>query len=141
MSLSDTAPVMPQQRLETVRRIYEAWSTGDFRGGADILDPHVTYVVRPDFPEFGVFVGPEGVRQYMHRLLEQWERLTVEAQELWAVGDTVVARVVQHGKGRASGIEGDDWYFQLFTFRGGRIVRLESVRHEGEALEAVRLPA
>lgn len=94
--------------------------------------------MRSDFPEWGVFHGPDGVKQYM-RLLEQWERLTVEAEDLSAIGDTVLARVVQHGKGRASGIEGDDHYFMLFTFRGGKLVRIETVRHEAEALEAVGL--
>jgi ketosteroid isomerase-like protein len=55
------------------------------------------------------------------------------------VGDTVLAEVVQHGKGRASGVEGDNQYFQLFTFRGGKIVRMESIMSEAEALEAVGL--
>jgi hypothetical protein len=50
-----------------------------------------------------------------------------------------VACVVQHGKGKVSGIEGDDSYFMLFTFHGGKIVRIESVRTEGEALEAAGL--
>jgi hypothetical protein len=55
------------------------------------------------------------------------------------VGDTVLAQVVQHAKGRASGIEGDLSYFMLFTFRGKKIVRTEVVMHYAEALEAVGL--
>ena len=43
------------------------------------------------------------------------------------------------GKGRASGIEGDHRYFQLFTFRGGKIVRMESIIGKAETLEAVGL--
>jgi hypothetical protein len=38
-----------------------------------------------------------------------------------------------------SGIEGDDHYFMLFTFRGAIIVRIDSVRDEREALEAAGL--
>ena len=56
-----------------------------------------------------------------------------------AVDGTVLAQIVQHGKGRASGIEGDNRYFQLFTFRGQKIVRMESIMDEAEALEAVGL--
>jgi uncharacterized protein len=130
---------MSQGNVEIVRGIYEAWAKGDFRARLDHLDPHVVLVIRPDFPEFGVFVGPEGVRELMHRFLEQWELLTIEAKHLEAVGDTVLARVVQHGKGSVSGIEGDIPYFQLFTFRGGKIVRMESIMSEGEALEAAGL--
>src|SRR4029450_2843381 len=115
---------MSQENVEIVGRIYDAWATGDFRAGVVHLDRHVVPVIGPDFPEFGVFVGPDGIRQYMRRFLDQWEELTIEAKELRPVRDTAIARIVQHGKGRASGIEGDVTYFQLFTFRGGRIVRM-----------------
>jgi ketosteroid isomerase-like protein len=96
-------------------------------------------VVRPDFPEFGVFTGPAGVTTFVARLLEQWERLTVEASDFEVAGDTVLASVVQHAKGRASGIEGDDPYFMLFTFRGRQIVRIETVRNRQEARSAAGL--
>ena len=130
---------MSQENVEVVRRMYEAWASGDFHAGADDLDPHVVFVVRPGIAEFGVFSGPAGVKTYMRRILESFERLTIEATHLRAVGDTVVARVFQQGKGRATGIEVDDRYFQLFTFRGGRVVRMDVVRDEAEALEAVGL--
>jgi ketosteroid isomerase-like protein len=131
---------MSQENVEIVRRIYEAWAGGDFRAGADDLDQHVVLVVRsPDFPEFGVFSGPAGVSVYVRRMLQQWERLTVEAKHIQAVGDTVLVHVVQHGKGRASGIEVDDRYFMLYTFRGDKVVRIELVRDKTDALEAAGL--
>ena len=130
---------MSQENVEIVREIYEAWSSGDFRAGADRLDQNVMFIVSPDFPEFGVFVGPEGVRQFMRRFLEQWKRITIEAKHLEAVGDTVLAHVVQHQVGRASGLAGDISTFMLFAFRGRKIVRIESVLHRAEALEAVGL--
>jgi ketosteroid isomerase-like protein len=128
---------MSQENVETVRRIYEAWANGDFSAGADDLDQHVVFVVSPDFPTFGVFLGRDGVRSYMQDFLEQWERMTVEATHIEAVGDTVLAQVVQHGKGRASGIELDLPHFMLFTFRGKKIVRIESIISKDEASEAV----
>ena len=130
---------MSQENVEIVRRIYDEWATGRFRAGIDYFDEHDVFVVRPDFPEWGVFTGPDGVRDFMQRFLEQWERLTIEAKRIESVGDTVLAHVVQRAKGRASGIEGDLFYFMLFTFRGKKIVRLENLRDEGEALEAAGL--
>ena len=130
---------MSQEIVEIVRRMYEGWATGDFRAGADDLDEHVVFIIRPDFPEFGVFHGPDGVREFMHRVLGQWERLTVEANDIRPIGDTVLVRVIQHGKGRVSGIEGDNRYFTLYTFRGRKIVRIETVMDEAEALEAAGL--
>src|SRR3954451_7446272 len=135
----NTARAMSQENVEIVRRIYEEWAIGRFGAGIDDFDQHVVFVVRPDFPEWGVFNGPDGVRDFMQSFLEQWELLTIEAKRIEAVGDTVLAHVVQHGKGRASGIEGDLTYFMLFTFRGKKIVRLENAMDEREALEAVGL--
>jgi ketosteroid isomerase-like protein len=104
---------MSRQNVEIVRELLEAWASGDFRSGSDNLDQHLVFIVPPDFPESGVFHGPEGVGEFMSRFLEQFERVTIEAKHVEAVGDTVLAHVVQHQKGRASGIEGDNSYFML----------------------------
>ena len=126
--------------MRVVRGVFDAWGRGEF--GAAILphlDEHVLYVVSPDFPEFGVFVGLDGFAEYTRRFLAQWERLTIEAQHVEAIGDTVLVRCVQWGKGRVSGIEGDTQYSMLFTFRGDKIVRIEAVMDEGEASRAAGL--
>ena len=130
---------MSQENVEAVRRIFEAWSVGDWSIGNDYLDEHAVCVVSSDFPAFGAYFGLDGIRAYWRDFLEQWERLTFEAKRIEAVGDTVLAHVVQHAKGRASGIEGDLPYFMLFTFRGKKIVRTEVVMDHAEALEAVGL--
>jgi ketosteroid isomerase-like protein len=130
---------MSQENVEIVRRIYAGWGNGDLSVGVDAFDRHLVFIVSPDFPAFGVFVGLEEIRGFMRDFLEQWEQATFEAKRLQAVGDTVLAHVVQHSKGKTSGIEGDLPYFQLFTFRGKKIVRIESMIGQREALEAVGL--
>ena len=75
----------------------------------------------------------------MRDFVEQWERVTIKAKRIEAVGDTVLAHVVQHNTGKASGVEGELEHFMLFTFRGKKIVRWESVMSEADALEAVGL--
>ena len=122
-----------------VRRIYDGWAAGDFSAGVDELDRHVTFVVSPDFPAFGVFVGLADTRDFIRDFLEQWEQTTIEQEHLQAVGDTVLAHVLQRSKGRASGVEAELRFFMLFTFRGSKIVRIETVLHEREALETVGL--
>ena len=130
---------MSRENVETVSRIFEGWASGDLRAGAEYFDEHVVFVVRPDFPEAGVAHGTAGVREYMRRFLENWERATFAAEHVQAVGETVVVRLVQRATGRASGVEGELRFFMLFTFRGGQIVRYEAVMHEHEALAAVGL--
>jgi ketosteroid isomerase-like protein len=130
---------MSQENVEIVRLIYDAWAAGDFTAGADALDEHVVFVVSPDFPAWGVFLGLDGVRNYMRDFLEQWERFTVEAEGVEDVGDTVLVRARQRMQGKTSGVEGDMPFFMLFTFRGKKIVRLESIKSERGALEAAGL--
>jgi ketosteroid isomerase-like protein len=129
---------MSQEHVEVVRRILDAWADGDFGGGVEGLDQHVLFAVSNDFPEAGVLVGPAAIGKYMRTFLENWEHYTIEATRIDSVGDTVLAHVLQHGHGR-DGLAVEVPSFVLFTFRGGRIVRLEWLRHESEALEAVGL--
>src|SRR6478736_922417 len=130
---------MSRENGEIVRGIFDAWASADWSIGNEYLDQHAVYVISSDFPAFGAYFGLDGIRAYWRDFLEQWERLTFEAKRIEAVGDTVLAHVVQHAKGRARGIEGDISYFMLFTFRGGKIMRMESIMGEAEALEAVGL--
>jgi ketosteroid isomerase-like protein len=130
---------MSKENVEIVRRIFEAWSSGDWSIGNVYLDEHAVCVVSSDFPAFGAYYGIDGIRSYWRDFLAQWEQLTFEAKDLQVVGDTVLAEALQHSKGRVSGIEGTITYFILFTFRGGRIVRMESVMSRDEALTAVGL--
>jgi ketosteroid isomerase-like protein len=139
MRLRDTARAMSEEHVEVVRRIFEAWALADWSIGNDYYDQHVVFVISPDFPAFGVYYGFDQVRAYWRDFLEQFERTTLEAERLQAAGDTVLARVVQYAKGRASGIEGDIPFFMLFTFRADKIVRVESMIEEAQALEAAGL--
>jgi ketosteroid isomerase-like protein len=125
--------------VEIVRRIFDSWSTGDFGAGLADLDPEVDFVVRPPFPEPVSTVGPGGIREYMRRFLDNWDSYAVEATALQAVGGIVLAEAVQHGEGKASGIEIRQEFFMLFTLRGGRIVRIESILQKDQALRAAGL--
>jgi ketosteroid isomerase-like protein len=130
---------MSGENVEIVRRIFDSWAKGDLRGGADHFDPQVMFIVPPPYFERGVFVGAEAISGYMRDLLKQYDRLAFEAQGLQAAGDTVLADVIQHNKGKASGVEVDNRLFMLFSFRSGKIIRFEIVPDETEALEAAGL--
>ena len=130
---------MSQEDVETVRRILDSWSTGDFGVGLADLDPGVEFVVRHPFPEAVETVGPDGIRDYMRRFLDNWETYAVEARDLQAAGDLVLADAVQRGVGKASRIEMEQEFFMLFTFRQGKIVRIESILERDRALEAAGL--
>jgi ketosteroid isomerase-like protein len=67
------------------------------------------------------------------------DRITIEADELIEAGDRVVAAVLQRGVGKESGAEVDFRYFHVWSFRGGKVVRLEVIRERREAFEVAGL--
>lgn len=129
----------PAAKLDVVRGIFEAWSRGDFRAAERLFDPHVLLILRPEFPESGVYHGPGEIASYTRGLLASWEHFSIEAEEFAAAGDSVVVGVKQRGVGRASGLVTELRYFQVFTFRNDSIIRIESIGDREEALAVVGL--
>jgi ketosteroid isomerase-like protein len=130
---------MSSERVETVRRIYEGWAKGDFRAGTELYDPEITLVQSEGFPERGSYAGIEGVSRYMRTFLEAWETITIEAEELTDAGESVIAEVMQRGVGKGSTAETDFRYFHVWTFRGDRVIRLDTIRDRADAFEAAGL--
>ena len=122
-----------------VRKVFDRWGEGDFRASVELFDPHVVLVLRPEFPDSGAYLGLEGVADYMRGFLEPWTHITIEADEFVEAGDSVLVHVIQRGVGDASGVETELRYFQLWSFRGGTVIRLESIRERDQALEAAGL--
>jgi ketosteroid isomerase-like protein len=127
---------MPEANVEAVRSVYESWSKGDFRAGVPFFDEHVVFVIRPEFPDPGTYVGPEAVAGYTRGLLEAWTLLTLEAEEIVDAGDTVIVALVQRGVGASSGTPTEFRYFHVWSFRGPKVIRLENFRERAEALAA-----
>src|SRR5215204_490673 len=93
---------MSRENVETVRRIYGEWGRGNFREGAELYDPHVLLVVRPEFglaSGEGVYCGPDEVARYMREVyLPEWEDLAIAGDEFLDAGDSVVVHVDQRGR-------------------------------------------
>jgi ketosteroid isomerase-like protein len=128
---------MSQENLEALRSVYDGYSRGDFRPGVRLLDPNVVMVVNPGFPDPGAYLGVEALAAYTRSaMLETWTDLTLAAENLVAVGDSVLVDVAQRGTGTSSGTPAAMRYFTLWSFRGGKVIRIESFRDRTEALEA-----
>jgi ketosteroid isomerase-like protein len=128
-----------REKVDVMRRIFDEWGRGNFRAGAELFDPHVVLVLRPEFPEAGVYVGPEQIATYTRDLLASWADFAMGAEGLVDAGDSVVVQVHQRGVGLTSGVETELHYFQVWTFRGEAIIRIESIGTREQALEAVGL--
>ena len=129
---------MSHENVEAVRSIYERWGAGDFSAGVELFDEEAVLTLRPEFPDAGEYSGIDAIRKYTRGLLSAWEHLTIEAEEITAVGDRVVVALRQAGVGRSSGVATELRYFQVWSFRGDRVVRIENCRERDEAVEAAR---
>ena len=129
---------MAHDNLALVRNVYERWRTGDF-GTEEAFDPLVLFVLNPEFPDAGRYLGVESMIRYTRGLLEPWSRFTIEARDLAEAGDTVVAAVTQRGTGHGSAATTEFHYYQVWTLRGGKVIRLDNFRERAEALEAAGL--
>ncbi len=135
----DTSRAMSEEHLEAIRRIYSEWGRGNFREGAELFDPQTVLVLRPPLPEAGTYQGPEEIRLYMQGFLETWDEAIIEGESFVAVGENVVVGVRQQATGTESGIPVEMRYFQVWSFRGGTVRRIESIPERTEALEAAGL--
>jgi ketosteroid isomerase-like protein len=129
---------MSADNLEAVRAVYDRWAEGDFTASLDLVDPLFLFVLGPGFPDSGTYLGVARLEEYTRGFLEPWSRIAIEAEEVTSAGDSVFAAVRQRGVGSGSGAATDFRYFQVWTFRGRKAIRLENFRDRDEALAAVR---
>jgi ketosteroid isomerase-like protein len=130
---------MSKENVEDVRGVYDRWSNGDFQASLDLFDPLALLVQRAGFPEAGTYLGVEKIVEYTRGFLEPWTRIAIEVEDMTEAGESVVAAVRQRGVGAASGATTEFRYYQVWSFRGCKVIRLENFRERSDALEAVGL--
>jgi ketosteroid isomerase-like protein len=83
--------------------------------------------------------GHSGYRDVWSKMLEAFQDVKMEPEELIDTGDRVISvtRVNAHGAG--SGVPVSMTFFQVFTFRAGLVIRQEDVQDRGEAFKAAGL--
>jgi hypothetical protein len=76
----------------------------------------------------------------MREYLKAWANFTMTAEELIEAESSVVAAVRQRAIGRESEVPSEILYWEVWTFRGRSVIRIEQFRQRSDALEAVGLP-
>ena len=133
-------PAVSEKNVEIIRRIYDGWGRGDFNEGVDLYDRYVLLVLRPEFPDPGPYLGQMAIRGYMRgQFLKDFEDATITGEEFIDAGDSVVVRIRQSASGSASGLPVEMSYYNVWTLRGGSIIRIESIMKREDALAAVGL--
>jgi ketosteroid isomerase-like protein len=128
------------RRTARVRAVYEASNRGDFELARESFHADVELVQPAELPGgAGVYRGEEGMVRAVEELLEAYEYFQMDPEEYFVSEDHVVVTVRVRGRGRASGLEVDDRYGHVFTFRGDRVARFEVFTNPEDALAAAGL--
>jgi ketosteroid isomerase-like protein len=126
---------MPEENVEVVREAYDAYSRGDYDRLEGIHDPHIVVVTLED----GVVYGNDAVLANYKRWNEAWERAETTLEEVIGQGDRVFVTVRFHGRGRGSGVEVETRFYEVYTLRDSKVLRIDEYEHRAEALEAAGL--
>ena len=129
---------MSKENVEIVRRIYDAYVSGDFETAFSFIDPDVTFDVSIR-PEGKVYRGHEGVAEALRTWTGTWEAFRMELEELIDAGDHVIGIEHQSGRGRGSGLPLAQMYFSVFTLGDGKVTRIAWFQTRAQALEAAGL--
>jgi ketosteroid isomerase-like protein len=135
---------MSRENVEIVRRVYDAIARGDTATVMAAYDPEVEWeFTRSPFGPLlkqDVYRGHDGIRAHTReRYEEAWAEVEDHLDEVIDAGSQVITVLTARGRGRISGAEVTGTHAGVWTFRGGKIVRVEWVGTRDEALEAVGL--
>jgi len=119
---------MSQANVEIVRTFLSV----DVDEALTYADPGIVWNPIEELPT----QGHDAVRASLAHWKAEWDDYEVMPQELADMGDRVLATVRLRGRGRGSGVEIDARFYDVYTLRDGRIVRMDQFTERSEALEA-----
>jgi ketosteroid isomerase-like protein len=86
-----------------------------------------------------VYYGHDGYRRFWRQWLEAFEDIRWDPEEMIDFGAKTLVTTRQSGHGSGSGVAVSQPVHQVFTFRGGLVIRQEDFSDRSKALEAAGL--
>ena len=120
---------MSEETVEIVRRFLIA----DVDEAMTFADPDIVWNPIEELPT----QGHDAVRASLARWKAEWDDYEVLPEEFVDRGDRVLATVRVRGRGRGSGVAIDARFYDLYTLRDGKIVRMDQFTERSQALDAV----
>ena len=130
---------MSSENVAVVRRYIEDFNRRDFDSLIADTDPAVELAEWPEAPGAQTYHGPDGLRQAFEKWFESWEWMHLDIAEITDAGDHVLVRLNQRARGSGSGIEVELMSHNVYTFRDGKVVRVQLFIDREPALEAAGL--
>jgi ketosteroid isomerase-like protein len=131
---------MSRENVELVRRGLEIFNSGDIDRILSFTGADFEIEVPPGLSaEPDTYRGPEGVRRYFQSFDEAMDEVHFQADRFWDDAEAVVVDVLVTARGKQTAIPVEQRAAQLWTIRGGRVIRIRAYASLSEALETVGL--
>jgi ketosteroid isomerase-like protein len=126
------------EKVEILRRGYEAFNSGDLSVAEDLATPDVEWGTTGTFPGIqGVYRGPEAMQAFADALRSAWSWFEVSVAEvLRDEDDLLVVDERIRGQGRSSGVEVEMHTYAVYWFAGGKLRKRNAFTARETALEA-----
>ena len=122
-----------------MRRGLDAFNRRDKAAWLAICDPDLENVPPRDWPESDPVRGPDAVWEFYLAGTDPWEDSPFEYLEVIDADDQIAAEMRRNVRGRASGAATLWHFWQVATFRDGRLLRVQWFTDRAEALEILGL--
>ena len=132
---------MSQENVAVVRRATEALNAGNPRAFLDLYDADILLrVTAESFISPGTVVGAAAVERFFDDFYTTFSRgFRSDIVEAIDAGESVIVLNKSTVEGRLSKAKVESPFVVIFTFRGGRIIRIDMLGSRHEALQAVGL--
>jgi ketosteroid isomerase-like protein len=125
---------MPPGTIDIVGRLIDAWNQHDLEAALEEMHPKCE--VRPA-ESTETLRGHDGVAAAFRDWFDAFEQFTIEPEDFIAHGDRVLVPMRQRARGKGSGLEVEERFYQLFTLRDGKVFRFEEYSEEAAARKAL----
>jgi ketosteroid isomerase-like protein len=122
---------------DLIDRQYEAFNAGTVL--AEGVHPEITWMAAREDPDAATHRGVEAIGDYFAQWFGAFEEPKLQVVETIDGDDRVFAWIAFSGRGISSGAPVEMQQAQVFSFRDGKVVRVEEYFDRAEGIEATRL--
>ena len=123
------------ENVEIARKGVEAYARGDLDTALASVDPDIIW----NPVEEAATQGHDAIRANLERWETDFEDFEATPEEYIDAGDQVLVTIHWSGRGRGSGVQVDIRTYNLYTFRDGKVIRMDEFTERSDALEAAGL--
>ena len=132
---------MSEENVENIMQAVEAFNRRDADGFIALVTPEVEWEDAIFWSgETRTYRGRDELREWFAQVVEPWESVQVEVQEIMETDDRMLVGLSLTGRGKGSGVEAPELHvWQVNRFADGKTARRQVFLERADALEAAGL--